>query len=232
MNVTALRSAVKAMCPVIHEQIVVRARSPLSDRDLWLELAGCLLSSQVPFEMAAAATEQLRRQKLLPINFTRYHKAKWKRRLENTLSEPFEINGGVRHYRFPRLRAEQIVEGASNISSVGLSLRTLTYSDLLPAERRAALIDIFPGVGPKQSSMFLRNAGSTYDLAILDTHVLRYMKLTKIIASNSSAPTNLKGYERLEAQLRNYAENLGYALGCVDIAIWTVMRVANREYSL
>ncbi|MEA4967094.1 MAG: hypothetical protein VB048_03105, partial [Bacteroidaceae bacterium] len=49
------------------------------------------------------------------------------------------------------------------------------------SEARNSLISICVGMGYKQSSMFLRNIGFCFDLAIIDTHIIDYLKLVDFL---------------------------------------------------
>ena len=76
--------------------------------------------------------------------------------------------------------------------------------------------------------MFLRNAGITYSLAILDRHVLKYMSALGITDHRQPYVSGLSTYLRLEQSLREHASRIGYDVGLLDWAIWIVMR-ADRE---
>nr|WP_259668157.1 hypothetical protein [Rhizobium lentis] len=73
--------------------------------------------------------------------------------------------------------------------------------------------------------MFLRNSGVTYSLAVLDRHVLDFMKEMGLYSGPSNHISGLSAYGRYESDLRSYAERLGAAVGLLDWAIWIVMRV-------
>jgi len=75
--------------------------------------------------------------------------------------------------------------------------------------------------------MFLRNIGRSYDLAIIDRHVLRYMQATGLI-SDQVPPSTLLQYEALEKRLTDQARIAGYPVGLLDWAIWIVMRAAKQ----
>jgi len=77
--------------------------------------------------------------------------------------------------------------------------------------------------------MFLRNVGVSYDLAILDRHVLNYMAALGIYSGTGGSIASLAQYRRLEAVLRAHADHLACPVGLLDWAIWIVMRVANRK---
>lgn len=224
-----IETAVAALCPLVQSKIDERGTTKLNNEELWFELAGCILGSQVPFELAAAACAQLKSKRLLPLVSVNGHASKLESRLVKALSEPLVVGASRRRYRFPQLRARQIVRGAQNLELEAISLSEIVYERRSPRERRSDLIRLLPGLGPKQSSMFLRNARSTDDLAVLDAHVLRFMRTARLISVRLPAPSGLKQYEAMEEILRRYAHRVGYSLACLDWAIWTVMRVASRE---
>ncbi|GLS17013.1 hypothetical protein GCM10007874_00280 [Labrys miyagiensis] len=91
------------------------------------------------------------------------------------------------------------------------------------------LVEMAPGFGPKQASMFLRNTGVSYDLAILDRHVLDYMRLIGLRTAQSKPLTTMKRYRCDELSMCDHARALGFPVGILDWAIWIVMRVANKQ---
>jgi N-glycosylase/DNA lyase len=93
--------------------------------------------------------------------------------------------------------------------------------------RRILVADI-PGLGPKQASMFLRNVGVTYDLAVLDTHVLHYMARQDLGSVSVGNISTFRAYELVEEGVVRYANSLGYRTGFVDRAIWVTMKAAGE----
>ncbi len=93
---------------------------------------------------------------------------------------------------------------------------------------RAAFAEARCGLGPKQTSLFLRNVTWSVDIAVLDVHVLAYMRLAGL-AIEGDVPTSLRTYEMLETRLRSYAVGRGVSLGLLDWAIWIAMRAARQE---
>jgi len=79
--------------------------------------------------------------------------------------------------------------------------------------------------------MFLRNIGMSYDLAILDTHVLGFMSLQDGLQVNVTHVRTLPSYERTERILVRYADTVGFPVGYLDWAIWATMKAA-RELRL
>jgi N-glycosylase/DNA lyase len=124
-------------------------------------------------------------------------------------------------YRFPRLRANQLAKLRLRLHSSSLS--EMINKKKGSVELRAWLVDELPGIGPKQASMFLRNIGYSYDLAILDSHVVKFLERVKLLKSKTFLST-LSGYEKTEKVMKNYAVEVGQPVGVVDWAIWITMK--------
>lgn len=81
-------------------------------------------------------------------------------------------------------------------------------------EKRINIIKLVKGLGWKASSHFLRNCGYQ-DLAIIDTHIIKFMKLKE-------APKNGKQYLLIEDEFREIAKENGLAIAELDAYIWKV----------
>jgi N-glycosylase/DNA lyase len=90
------------------------------------------------------------------------------------------------------------------------------------------LMKHMPGIGPKQASLFLRNVGYAENLAILDVHVLRFMRYIGLLRAPEISVTTLRRYEVAEERLLAYSLGLGWPMATLDVAIWVVMRAAGR----
>jgi N-glycosylase/DNA lyase len=78
--------------------------------------------------------------------------------------------------------------------------------------------------------MFLRNIGFTQNLAVIDTHVLRYLAAVgQRCSPQRPGIASLRKYEIIESRLRRIAEEFGTDPGRLDTAIWVVMRLVPRE---
>ena len=78
--------------------------------------------------------------------------------------------------------------------------------------------------------MFLRNIGRSYELAILDTHVLRFLEIHSILPTAKVTLATIKQYENAEQIFTDYAREIGYPVGYLDWAIWATMRAARELY--
>jgi N-glycosylase/DNA lyase len=221
----ALSNAVAAICPDIQSH-VARAVLP-NEQHLWWELSVCILSSQVPYDLAVAAADAVNAES--PFLDNQWDQDLLSLRFVDLLSKPVSVNGRYRAYRFPVVRARQLAATHAAVSKKARSLRALINGFRNPKEARAWFVGYAPGIGPKQASMFLRNAGVSYDLAILDRHVLNYMSALGIYNGGARSINGLTQYCKYEAVLRDHAHGFDCPVGLLDWAIWIVMRVASRK---
>lgn len=222
----SLSNAVAAICPDI-ESRVLQSCIQYNDRRLWWELSSCILSSQVTYALATAFSDAIDAERIL---FRTHHDTEvLTKRLYGVLSTPRVVEGRLRSYRFPVARARHLAAARAIITAEKCSLRELVDSFRSVTEARVWMVKHIPGIGPKQASMFLRNIGVSYDLAILDRHVLNYMSKLGIYSGSSHFISGLSQYYRHEGALREHAKGMDCPVGLLDWAIWIVMRVASRN---
>ena len=222
-----LENAVKVLSCDVYEKIHNSENQKYSEKELWEELICCVLSSQITYEIARAYAKHLTDKRLIGQKSTIYNLNKLEISVRNVLNKPIMTENRKVSYRFPNIRARQIAKIHQTVNNYGTSLSKIIYSENDPHKLRELLINNFSGIGPKQASMFIRNIGLSYELAILDKHVINYMHVTNI--SKGISNLGKKEYFSVESELINYANDIGYPVGFVDWAIWIVMRVARRE---
>lgn len=220
-----LQEAVACIVPDVKVRIEQRALGYPEEHRLWNEMACCILSSQVPYEMAVVAAQRLDTTGVLHRS-TVHEGQTIEAKVQQALLCPFEINGASRRYRFPNTRATQLAATWCAVHNQHGTLSQLLAYHRYPADTRAWLVTHAPGIGPKQASMFLRNVGASYDMAVIDRHISHYMVAIGLCDTMPSDLSRLFTYEGHENRLRRYAENLGYSVGILDWAIWIVMKVA------
>jgi N-glycosylase/DNA lyase len=132
-------------------------------------------------------------------------------------------------YPFYRVRANQIRRAAERLYGRRDTLRSfLEDSDDIRDARRRLAFEV-PGLGPKQASLFLRNTGYATHIAVLDIHVLTYMRWVGLIEAPIKAVPTLRKYEELEDAFIEHAYSFGYTPDRFDLAVWVVVRVTKEE---
>lgn len=208
-----------------------------SEEQLWHELVSCILGSQVRYETAKACTKHLVENGHLNIQsiLTKPISAERKitRELNKPIYPPFENGRGCR-YRYPKIKSKYIIATCINLYRDGNSSLKYILKECKNAfDAREKFIEICKGIGPKQASLFLRNTSFCQNLAILDSHVMDYMKLMGLNEEiNPKIVANKKQYFKNEQILTSYAANKKKTMASLDMAIWIVMRVVKREFIL
>lgn len=207
------------------------------ESQLWYELVACLLGSRVSFELAQASARSLYSSGVLNHASPGRVIPRYSEMVFSVLSEPVRVEsccGSTRQirYRFPRARAEGIARTAEQIyCSAAKSIRSILEESCDSRHARRSVVEASHGVGAKQASLFLRNIGYSNDVAILDSHILRYMRIVGITERTLTSVSGIGAYEQLESDLCSYADDLGFPVWCLDTAVWIVMRVHQREFA-
>ncbi|WP_298854762.1 hypothetical protein [uncultured Ruegeria sp.] len=223
-------AAVQAVHTDIEQQIAAR-NSQLDEAGLWYELSCCILSSQVRYDLAVSAADSIAESGVL-LSGTR-HEDELCQKLLVLLKKPLRVGDQWKRYRFPNKRADQLSKLAARVHLEAENLSELLTTISEPEEARNWLVTHAPGIGPKQASMFLRNIYHSFDLAIIDRHVVDYMKIMEIYDPNNGSISTLRTYRKHEAVMTAHALGMGVKVGLLDWAIWVVMRVLkNMEKEL
>lgn len=235
MTVAIINQTIRAMCSEVQAQVsIARNWKLMAEEELLYEVAVCIFSSQMVFEMAVATANRLRERRLLFAALGRRGAVTIERKVVDALSDPLRIQSGDRTERWVRPRFKNRLASlvAITIAEVYGQSRTIRgfLSDAQSAkEARETLTQHIWGFGPKQASLFLRRVGYCADLAVLDVHVLDYLQLARGISLSPSKLSRLASYEKVEDMFREIAAEFGHSVGCVDLATWVTMRVAKRE---
>lgn len=220
-----LTAATVTIARDVQARLNVDRRPDRSEQVLWRELSCCILSSQVQYSLASAAAKRIHDRRILTGSKETTYK-RIEQRLFNALASPLDVVGSSQRYRFPRVRATQLARCWMRLNSQTLTASLSEHTD--PCSLRHWLVSEMCGLGPKQASMFMRNVGITYDMAVIDRHVIKYMASIGMIPSPSISITSLRSYERFETELSRHAVEHGFSVGVFDWAIWIVMRAATQ----
>jgi N-glycosylase/DNA lyase len=186
-----------------------------SESELWRELVAAILGSAVSYEMAISALRVLDANGLTMPS-----------RELGERSDEIERLLRCARYRFPAIRARQVAGSAAAVYANSSTLRMMldTHSDAVGMRR--GLVELCPGLGPKQASLFLRNIGYT-NLAILDRHVLAYLQRRGLLVGPIQTISSVKKYEVMEQVVFDVAAELGLSVGDFDLSVWITVRTAS-----
>ncbi len=198
----------------------------MHETTLWKELCLCILSSNVNFESARSALNHLSQKGFLKSEFL-LNEYSSQEIIFNELTKPLylppKIDGNLRKYRFPSIRAKNIVDAANHIYSDGFSIRQTLKEIDSEIEARNYLAKNISGLGLKESSHFLRNIKFSSSLAIIDVHILSFLEeLGLILIDKNIISTN--EYLQLEVLMQQLSKIYGMNLSILDNAIWYYMR--------
>ena len=201
-----------------------------SEYELWYDLCLCILASNVHYEQALSAAAHLHNKELLDRHVMLENLNYAQNRISYELSLPLFLpkkkDGNLRKYRFPNIRAKNIVKSTENLS-YKFSLMQLLKDSNSENEVRNFLVDNISGMAHKEASHFLRDIGFSNSLAIIDTHILTFLKELKIISSQTKIST-IRQYFELESIMQNLASHYDLKLSILDNAIWHYMNIKHR----
>ncbi len=173
-----------------------------SEKDIFAELVFCILTPQSRAKLCWAAVKKLADKNLLL------------KGNKNQIAKKLE---GV---RFKYKKAGYIVEARKQFLTEGkisIKLQISGFSDVYDA--REWLAQNVNGIGYKEASHFLRNIGVGENLAILDRHILKNLKLFGVIEKIPNSISRKK-YLEIEKKIRKLAEKVKIPMSHLDLVLW------------
>jgi N-glycosylase/DNA lyase len=122
--------------------------------------------------------------------------------------------------RFKNNKAKYLVEARklfTTNSKIKIKEKLKSFKNIY--ELRKWLIDNIKGIGYKEAGHFLRNIGIGKDLAILDRHILKNLKVYGAI-KKIPEKLNVKTYLETEKQMQDFAKNIGIPMSHLDMLFW------------
>jgi N-glycosylase/DNA lyase len=199
----------------------------MTEEELWQTLCLCILSSNVPYESAQSAFSHLADSGYLRLGWiakTPNSEDLIANELSKPLYLPIKLDGSCRKYRFPNVRARDIVKAAKVMLSEKLSLSELLARHNSERTVRDILVAKIPGIGLKEASHFLRDIGYSNNLAIIDSHVVSFLAEIKAISPEEAKLINRSIYFELENILQKLCKKHDVSLAIFDMAVWRYMR--------
>ncbi len=172
-----------------------------SEERLFAEMAFCLLTPQSKARTCWSAVENMVRDNVL-------------------LTAPHDvIESYLVGVRFKRNKASYIVEAREKFCKNGCRIRERLSSFSSPFEAREWIVRNVKGYGYKEASHFLRNIGIGEQLAILDRHILKNLKLAGAIQEVPSSLSRKK-YLEIERIMTDFSRLIGIPMPHLDLLLW------------
>lgn len=234
VSLPMIEKAIREVCCALAESGQQRPTwVSMAEEDLWRELVACILGSRVRFEIVYSAVQRLDKMKLFSQARRSSHFGQYEQDVMGALSGKSLTHDGIgpkSRCPFFRIRANQIRRAAERIYGECDSIREFLNGACDVREVRRCLVSEVAGLGPKQASLFLRNIGYAEYVAVLDVHVLTYMRWVGLTNTPVKTVSTIRKYESLEDVFIAHSCSLGYMPDRFDLAVWIVMKVAKEEY--
>lgn len=233
MKKTVLESTVQDLCSTIETFKPETIWTDRKEEELLFEMTLCIAGSQQLFEVALAIATKIRNLGLPYLVLDGQGEETIQQRILTALSEPVSmVHNGKKRMIKPRFRNRISRLVAATLVSIYEdypAIKKLLKNHETPQSARKHLVQCIHGFGPKQASLFLRRVGYSLELAILDVHVLDYMRYVHNVTISANELSTLQRYECAEQKFQEIVNGFNRPTGHVDLAIWTTMRVAKRE---
>lgn len=199
----------------------------MSEDELWQELCLCILSSNVPYELALSAFHHLKKKGYLRLELLKKESIS-KKIITDELSRPVYLpkkkDGGYRKYRFPKTRARNIIQAAKVIAREEDWIKKVLLRSNSEGKVRGLLVSEISGIGLKEASHFLRNIKYSKNLAIVDSHVVSFLQQIDAGTQRKTKTMTRNTYFELENQIQEICSEYKLDLSIFDMAIWHFMR--------
>ncbi len=173
-----------------------------ADEKIFMELAFCLFTPQSKAQSCWHAVTILYEKNLL-----------------FSCSQEDAVND-LNIVRFKNNKAGYLVAAQKMfMASSSDSLRTRLKGFSSPLDARDWLVATVKGLGYKEASHFLRNIGYSFELAILDRHILKNLHYYDVVRKIPATLTR-KRYLQIEQKMRSFAGHLALPLSHLDFVLW------------
>lgn len=199
----------------------------VSEDDMWQELCFCILSANVSYELVKSCISVLKNLGHMEIKQLINNQNANEQLfdiLNSSIFEPKKKDGTLRKYRYPKVRSEQIIKAAQFIYLKNKSIKQILNEFESDIDVRNYLALNIPGIGIKEASHFLRNIHYSDSLAILDIHMLEFLRQRTLIQFKKGHALTKNIYLKIETVLRNYVRFHKLNLAVFDLAVWYYMR--------
>ncbi|MDR3125384.1 MAG: N-glycosylase/DNA lyase [Endomicrobium sp.] len=131
-----------------------------------------------------------------------------------------EIAKTIEHVRFRNNKAKYVIKARKLFTSnnkIRTKEKLASFKNIF--EARLWLVKNIKGLGYKEAGHFLRNIGIGKNLAILDRHILKNLKIYGAINEIPKTLTT-KTYLEIEKQMQNFSTKIGIPMSHLDMLFW------------
>lgn len=173
------------------------------------------LEEMILFSVLVAGKNAITTSKRLDLFLVNSH-------LEKNMEEflPFEC---LRRFSEAEIAKNLLAAGIGCYNTKGKSVCELVNSDIDLRNCSVGELEKIHGIGSKTSRMFLLHSRKDIRLAVLDVHILRYMKDCNLEVPKNT-PSNKNQYKKLEVEFLKLADKSGMNVADFDLHLW-------RKYS-
>jgi N-glycosylase/DNA lyase len=172
------------------------------DEEIFAELVFCILTPMARGKMCCVAVESMLNKGVL---FN---------------GDAHEIKKELVGARFIHKKTAYIIEAREGFLNNGtVSLKSIISGKNGGHEARDWLAQNVKGIGYKEASHFLRNIGFEENLAILDRHILKNLKLLGVIESIPGSLTK-REYLHTESKMLEFSKVVGIPMSHLDFVMW------------
>jgi N-glycosylase/DNA lyase len=173
-----------------------------ADEEIFAELVFCILTPMARGKMCCVAVENMLKRGAL---FN---------------GDAHEIKKELVGARFIHKKTAYIIEARERFLNNGtVSLRSIISGKNGGHEAREWLAQNVKGIGYKEASHFLRNIGFEENLAILDRHILKNLKLLKVIDGIPDSLTK-RQYLHTESKMLAFSKAVCIPMSHLDFVMW------------
>ncbi|MCL1972683.1 MAG: N-glycosylase/DNA lyase [Endomicrobia bacterium] len=173
-----------------------------SEEEIFAELVFCLFTPQSKAVSCWVAVNELAEENMI---FS---------------ATPEQIAKKIAKVRFRNNKARYVVEARKIFTVNGkikIKEKLASFTDIY--ELREWIIKNIKGIGYKEAGHFLRNIGIGKELAILDRHILKNLKLLGAIGDIPKTLTK-KTYIEIEKNMQDFCEKSGIPMAHMDMLLW------------
>jgi len=127
-----------------------------------------------------------------------------------------QIQSVLKKYtRFYKTKTKWVIEATKKFDIIW----QLVNKNFEPEILREILVREIKGMGYKETSHFLRNIGYSFDLAIIDRHILQNLLYYRVISSIPKS-INKNRYLELEQKFIKFSQDIKISLVDLDLLFW------------